>query len=213
MEGARVIRAGGGPDFPRAVAHAAEIVVAGGLVACPTESFYGLAVSAVDERAIERLFRVKARPARNPVLLLISGRGQLASLVDHIPPLAARLMDAFWPGALTLVLQASPRVSPLLTAGEGKIGVRLSSHPLPTTLAASVGCPITGTSANLSGQAPCRSAGEVSRAFGDQVDLILDGGVTAGSVGSTVLDVTADPPRVLRQGLISPEQLREVVGA
>jgi L-threonylcarbamoyladenylate synthase len=188
---------------------AAESILSGGVVAIPTESFYGLAVNPTDVRAIKRLFDVKKRRGDQPILLLIPSVEHLDQYVIHVPHIAHQLMNEFWPGGLTLIFEAKPSLPRELTAGTGKIGVRLSSHPIPTALAQAVGTPITGTSANISGQPACSSAKEVFRGLGDKVDLILDGGETAGGKGSTVLDVTVDPPVVVREGMVSREVIEK----
>lgn len=190
-----------------AIEEAGRVISAGGVVALPTESFYGLAVHVKNERAIERLIAVKRRGKDSPILLLLPSKEVLPQYVTAVPEVAERLMDRFWPGGLTLLFQANARISRLLTAGTGKIGVRLSSHPLPTGLARLIGVPVTGTSANRSGQPPCRSAQEVMDAVGDGIDLILDGGRTMGEKASTVLDVTADPPVLVREGMVARESL------
>jgi L-threonylcarbamoyladenylate synthase len=195
-------------DYQTAVGRAADILLDGGLVAFPTESFYGIAVDIRNESAIKRLFSAKGRSDDSPVLILIDSAESLDLYVEQIPPLALRLIKDFWPGGLTLVFAASSKVSPLLTAGTQKIGIRLSSHPVATALSRSIGSPISGTSANISGQPGCRNAQEVFEQLGSRVDLILDAGETAGKAGSTVLDVTQQPPRILRDGIISREQLR-----
>lgn len=133
--------------------------------------------------------------------------------VGHIPQIARQLMEEFWPGALTLVFEAGQKVSPLLTAGTDKIGIRLSPHPVATALAQAIGGPITGTSANISGKPACRNAGEVSGSFRKWVDLILDGGATTGKVGSTVLDVTVCPPKILREGMVQKSDLEKYMSA
>lgn len=190
-----------------AVDKAAEAILSGAVVAFPTESFYGLGVNAMDERAVERLFHVKKRPDDNPILILIPSVETLERYVVSIPETACRLMDAFWPGGLTMLFEAGPRISPLLTAGTGKIGIRLSSHPLALALVRATGVPVTGTSANETGEPACVLAEEVFRSLGDRVDLILDGGRTAGGKGSTVLDVTVHPPVILRPGMVGREDL------
>jgi L-threonylcarbamoyladenylate synthase len=197
------------PDALEAgLAQAAEIILSGGIVALPTESFYGLAVNAMDEGAIRRLLAAKKIRDSHPILLLLSGPEAVERLVREIPPPALRLMDRFWPGGLTLVLEAGEHISPLLTAGTGKIGVRLSSHPIAAGLARKVGLPITGTSANVTGEPPCTSAEEVLQAVSESVEAILDGGTTEGGKGSTVLDVTVDPPKILREGMVGRDRLR-----
>lgn len=198
-------------NLQSAVARAAEILQSGGVVAFPTESFYGLAVDVENNEAIERIFEIKGREGRNPILILIPSEAALDQYVAHVPEAARSLIKKFWPGGLTLVFEAKPGVSPLLTAGLGKIGIRLSSHPVATALAKTTGRAISGTSANLSGQPAFQTAAEAESLLGDKLDLILDGGKTSGGRGSTVLDVTADPPAVLREGMISREELKEII--
>jgi L-threonylcarbamoyladenylate synthase len=202
-----VIKVNSSGDPKRAISEAGQILLSGGLVAYPTESFYGLAADATNETAIKRLFLAKKRPPGSPVLILIPTVEVLDKYVHHIPPIAPQLIKKFWPGGLTLVFEAGPNISPLLTSGTGKIGIRLSSNRVATALTRAIGVPISGTSANLSGEPPCRNAYEVRRSLGDGVDLILDGGKTKGEIGSTVLDVTADPPRILRQGMVSQDEI------
>ncbi len=192
---------------------AAEVINSGGMVAFPTESFYGLAVSVKDEKAIQRLFDVKKRRSDQPILMLVPSVERLNQIVVHIPKIARLLMSRFWPGGLTLIFEAKPDLPQGLTAGTGKIGVRLSSHPIARALAEAVGMPITGTSANISGEAACSSAKEVHHSLGEKVDLILDGGKTAGGKGSTILDVTVDPPQILREGMVGREQLEKCLPA
>ncbi len=194
-------------DFLKAVHHAADVLLAGGVVAFPTETFYGLAVDVRNETAIKRLFTAKKRAADSPVLILVGSLEYLDQYVDDIPQAARGLIKEFWPGGLTLVFNAGPKISPLLTAGTQKIGIRLSSHPVATALARAIKAPISGTSANISGQPACRNAHEVLESFQTGVDLILDGGETPGEMGSTVLDVTDQPLKILREGVISRKQL------
>jgi L-threonylcarbamoyladenylate synthase len=188
---------------------AADSILSGGVVAIPTESFYGLAVNPTDIKAIDRLFEVKKRRGDQPILILIPSVAHLDQYVIHVPEIARQLTHEFWPGGLTLIFEAKPHLPQALTAGTGKIGVRLSSHPIPTALAQTVDGPITGTSANISGQPACSRAKEVLQNLGEKVDLILDGGETAGGKGSTVLDVTRDPPALVREGMVSREQMKK----
>jgi L-threonylcarbamoyladenylate synthase len=208
-----VIRTGPSWNFQSAINRAVESLLSGGLVAYPTESFYGLGVDATNEEAIQRLFWVKRRQSSRPVLVLIPSVEILSLYADDpIPSIARRLIETFWPGGLTLIFKAGRGVSPLLTAGTDKIGIRLSSHPVAAALAQAMGVPISGTSANISGRPACRDPEEVLACFGEGVDLILDGGRTKGRVGSTVLDVTVDPPRILREGMVHRSRLEEVIG-
>lgn len=199
----RLLRA----DQVESINEAARVILAGGVVAVPTESFYGLAVNALDERAVERLLAIKKRREDHPILILIPSAEVLGRYVAQIPAVALRLMEAFWPGGLTMVFEAKPLLPFLLTGGTGKIGVRLSSHPVPSSLARAAGVAITGTSANVTGEPPCESPEEVLEALGARVDIVLDGGNTAGGKGSTVLDVTVTPPAILREGMVSRDLL------
>lgn len=200
------------PLLKKQMTEAAEILKSGGLVAYPTESFYGLAADAANEAAIRRLFYVKRRKVGSPVLLLIPAVESLERYAAHISETAIRLMDVFWPGGLTLVFTAQKDVSTLLTAGTGKIGIRLSSHPIAMALAQAMDSAITGTSANISGEPPCNTAQGVLRALGKGVDKMLDGGETSGQKPSTVLDLTTHPYAVLREGIIEREMLLPYCG-
>jgi L-threonylcarbamoyladenylate synthase len=193
------------------IREAKEIILSGGLVAYPTESFYGLAVNSLDEEAIKRLFKAKKRKSYQPILLLIPSNESLDHYVQNIPDVAYNLIKKFWPGGLTLIFQAASNVSPLLTAGTGKIGIRLSIHPVADALVKAIGIPITGTSANISGYPPCSTAYQAIESLSQTVDLILDGGSTEGKVGSTLLDVTVDPPQILRQGMISKSEIEKIL--
>jgi L-threonylcarbamoyladenylate synthase len=185
----------------------AEVILRGGVAAFPTETFYGLGADARNEEALGKIFQIKGREDNKPLLVLIADREWLPGLAGRIPPVAGRLMERFWPGPLTLVFEARPGLSALLTAGTGTVGVRLSPHPVAQGLVAAVGRPVTATSANLSGQPSASVASEVSRALGDRVDAILDGGPTAGGLGSTVVDVSGPSLKILRQGALSRAEL------
>ncbi|MCF8119091.1 MAG: threonylcarbamoyl-AMP synthase [Deltaproteobacteria bacterium] len=188
--------------FELPVQKAGKILLSGGLVACPTESVYAIAADATNEAAVQRVFTLKQRKPDRPILILIPSLQALNRYVADIPPVARPLMNRFWPGGLTLIFEAGPRISPLLTAGTGKIGVRLSSHPVATALAREIQRPITGTSANISDTPPCRDPEEILRVFGEGIDLLLDGGRLQSGSLSTVLDITTEPPQILRQGAI-----------
>lgn len=209
--GGSVIRVDLSEGMDKALKRAKDVLLSGGLVAYPTESFYGFGADATNDRAIQRLFLAKKRKPDRPLLILIPTADSLARYVNSVPPVARRLIGKFWPGGLTLIFEASPEISPLLTAGTGKIGIRLSSHPVATALARAIGKPITGTSANISGEPACPSAGEVLSSLQEKVDLVLDGGKTPGETGSTILDVTTDPPRILREGMVPLSEFEGLV--
>ncbi|HEV8640741.1 MAG TPA: L-threonylcarbamoyladenylate synthase [Methylomirabilota bacterium] len=173
----------------------------GGLVAYPTETFYGLGAAALDGGAVRRIFEVKRRPESKPLLVLVDSVEMVERLAVISEP-ARRLMAQHWPGALTLVLPAQPSVPVEVTAGTGTVGVRLSLHPIARGLARALGGPVTAPSANRSDDPPPTTADAVLRDLDGAIALVLDGGPTAGGLASTVLDVTVDPPRVIRQGAV-----------
>jgi L-threonylcarbamoyladenylate synthase len=192
------------PDV-RAIAAAAAVIEAGGLVAFPTESFYGLGADALDTEAVARVFEVKGRPEQKALLVLVDSVDMAAGLAARISDGARALMARHWPGPLTLVLEAAARVPAGLTGGTGTIGVRMPGHAVARALVRSAGRPITAPSANPSEAAPPRTAAAVRGYFEGLVELILDGGTTAGGPGSTVADCTVWPPRILRQGPVVVE--------
>ena len=192
------------PEKPDAekLAEAVRVLCEGGVVAFPTETFYGLGADARNEATVEKIFRIKGRNFRNPLSVIVANDREVIPLVEEIPAAAKILMQTFWPGPLTLIFRAAPSVSSRLTGGTGKIGIRVSSHPIARFLAAGLAGPLTATSANLSGGPECSSADAVIRALGDLPDAVIDGGETLGGAGSTILDVTVFPPRILREGAI-----------
>ena len=195
----------------RGIEKASQIILRGGVVAFPTETFYGLGADVLDLEALQKVFQIKRREENKPLLLLVADQTWLPELVKEIPPVAGKLMEKFWPGPLTLVFQAAPHLPSVLTANTGRVGLRISSHPVAQALVQAVGRAITATSANVTGQPSASLAGEVSHALGKGVDAILDGGKTAGGVGSTVLDVSGVLPRIIRQGTVSPTELAPVL--
>ncbi len=199
------------PD-PRTIERIAGILRDGGLVAYPTETFYGLGADAMNPAAVDRVFAAKGRDFRSPVGLVIGRLEDLDPLVAEIPAAGRRLVDAFWPGPLTLVFRASTLILPRLTAGTGKIGIRLSGLPAARALAAALGGPLTATSANRSGERECNTAGEVLGQLGGVIDAVADGGATAGGLGSTFVDVSGEIPVILRRGAIAEEEIRRILG-
>jgi L-threonylcarbamoyladenylate synthase len=185
------------------IAEAVNILEGGGVVAYPTETFYGLGADCRNENALEKIFLIKGRNIKNPLSVIIGDLVDLKDLIQEIPQCALLLMDKFWPGALTLVFTASQNVSLRITAGTGKIGVRISSHPIATALAQALRHPVTATSANPSGARECTSAHDLIECIGDRIDAVIDGGTTPGGTGSTIVDITANPPVILREGAIS----------
>jgi L-threonylcarbamoyladenylate synthase len=198
-----ILKVAAGLSAETVFAQAAEILIAGGVVAYPTETFYGLGVDATNENAVRKIYTLKGRNFSSPVSVIIAKEEDLLTLIQELPIVAQKLIDAFWPGPLTIVFKASDKILPVLTAGTGKIGVRISSHKGATAIAQKLGRPLTATSANLSGAPECSSAYEVDMQIGNKIDAIVDLGKTAGGKGSTIIDVTANPPQILREGVIN----------
>jgi len=186
-----------------AIREAAAVLRAGGLVAFPTESFYGLGADALNPAAVARVFQVKGRPASKPLLVLVDSVKMVEALSPEISDGARELMARHWPGPLTVVLLAARELSPTLTAGTGTIGVRMPGHLPALALVREAGVPVTAPSANPSGAPPPSTARAVRRYFAGRIDLLLDGGATAGGAGSTIVDCRTWPPRLLRPGPVT----------
>jgi L-threonylcarbamoyladenylate synthase len=191
---------------------AARIIREGGLVAFPTETFYGLAVDPFNEEALARLFAAKQRSLQKAVLLLVEDRTQLTGLASEIPAVYERLIKKFWPGPLTLIFPARQHLPALLTAASGTVGVRMSSHPLAGNLLKAAGGPLTATSANLSNQPSLRSADQVMGQLSGRIDAVLDGGGTPGTGSSTIVRLVAGKLSVVRQGVLPYSDIREAAG-
>lgn len=189
------------PD-PEALAEAAEAIRRGGLVGFPTETFYALGADAMNPAAVAKVFRAKGRAATDPIALVIADRAALDVLVQTVSPDAERLIARYWPGPLTLVFRASPGISEALTAGTGAIGIRIPAHPVALALLTRFGGPVTATSANRSGGPSPTGAGDVLAALREDLDGLLDAGLTPGGLSSTVVDVTGKRPRLIRAGAI-----------
>jgi len=199
----------GNPD-PEVLKRAGDAIRRGGLVGFPTETVYGLAADAFNKDAVKRVFEVKGRPADNPLPVQVASQDEVIRLVAEIPEVAERLMKAFFPGPLTLVLKASGAVSEIVTAGTGKVGIRMPDHPVALGLIRSAGTPIVAPSANMSGEPPPTTSQEVLAYLDGKIEILLDAGPTKLRLASTVVDVTETPPRILREGSITREVLRAI---
>lgn len=187
------------PDF---IAEAAAAISQGGVVILPTSGLYGLCCDALNAKAVRRIFDIKNRSLEKSLLVLISRRGMLSAIVGAETAMATELMDRFWPGKLTLVMQGRKDLPQGLCSDTGKVGVRLVAHPVAAAVVQAVGGPVTGTSANLAGAGGCAAIDAVDPKVVQSVDLILDAGTLGGGPGSTVVDVTGAAPRVLREGAV-----------
>jgi L-threonylcarbamoyladenylate synthase len=196
-----------------ALAEAARVLRAGGLVAFPTETVYGLGANALDASAVARIFEAKGRPANNPLIVHISDINQAQQVAAEWPETAARLAERFWPGPLTLVLTKRDTVPDIVTAQGTTVAVRMPAHPVAHVLLREAGLPIAAPSANRSTELSPTRAEHVLRGLEGRIELLLDGGPTTGGIESTVLDLTTTPPRLLRPGLIGVTELEAVIGS
>jgi len=199
------------PD-PEAIRQAAEILRRGGLVAFPTETVYGLGADVLNLDAVRKVFEAKGRPPDNPLIVHIASSKQLDDIVDEIPEQGKRLANAFWPGPLTLVMKRTILISDLVTANLDTVAVRMPNHPVPLAMIQALGEGIVGPSANLSGRPSPTTGQHVYDDLRGRVDLILDAGPTEIGLESTVVDVTVEPPTILRLGGLTKERIEELIG-
>ncbi len=193
------------------VTRTAQAIMDGGVVVYPTETVYGLGANALEPKIVEKVYGIKERQKSNPILVLIPDRESLEELATGIPEVAEKLMEKFWPGPLTIVFKASPIVSPILTAGTGKIGVRLSSDSFCREVLGICRIPITSTSANLSGEPNPDTIGIINRKVLDSVDLVVDAGKLTSQTPSTVVDVTNGKAKLLREGAVEFKKIQEAL--
>lgn len=200
---------------PADLEQAAEILLRGGLVAFPTETVYGLGANGLESQSVEAIFAAKGRPADNPVILHVADFVQATSLwsasVEQMD-MAARCAEAFWPGPLTLVLPAAASVPHAVTAGLPSVAVRCPAHPVALALLRRVRVPLAAPSANRSGRPSPTLASHVAATLDAQIEAVVDGGATQVGIESTVLDLTSSPPRILRPGSVSANELSEILG-
>ncbi len=191
---------------------AAEILKNGGLVGIPTETVYGLGANGLDPEAVSKIFLAKGRPQDNPLILHVPEAGWLERCCENIPEAAYRLAEEFWPGPLTMILPRRPVVPDVVTAGLDTVGMRCPAHPLCREVIRLAGTPIAAPSGNTSGRPSPTSAAAMLEDMDGKIDAILDGGPCSVGVESTIIDLTCDPPRLLRPGGISLEQLQAALG-
>jgi L-threonylcarbamoyladenylate synthase len=194
---------------PQALLYALTLLHHGALIALPTDTVYGIAAHGLLGDAVEKIYIAKGRPSEKAIPLLLASADDVLSVAREVPPVARRLMARFWPGALTLVLKKQPHI-PLAVTNTDRVAVRVPDHPFVRELIRALGAPLAATSANKSGQPELLDAQSIVRELGDQLDLILDGGMCKGGVPSTIVDVTVEPLRVLRVGAI-PESVIQAI--
>jgi len=200
------------PATPEAIRAAAAALRRGELVAFPTETVYGLGANALDPEAVARVYAAKGRPAWNPLIVHVADAGAARALVRHWPPAADRLAAACWPGPLTLVLPKGADIPAIATAGRDAVGVRVPDHPVALALLREAGVPVVAPSANRFTQVSPTTAAHVHAALGDRVAHILDGGPCQVGIESTVVDLTQDPPAILRPGMRTASDLTAIAG-
>lgn len=188
---------------PGSIAQVVAALRSSEVVAFPTDTVYGLGAHCGIPAAIERLYQIKGREHQKAIPLLLARVQDVELVAQHVPDLAWRLAECFWPGALTLVVPKAAGVLDLLTAGAPSVALRVPDYPITRQLIAALGLPVATTSANLSGQPDTLTAQEVVQALGARVGWVLDGGRSPGGVASTVIDLTTDPPRILRRGTLA----------
>jgi L-threonylcarbamoyladenylate synthase len=191
----------------RVLHEAIHTLLSGGVVAYPTETFYGLGVKFDREKSLERLYSLKKRPVEKALPLIIGDRELLSQLSPSVGRTALSLMENFWPGPLTLILPALGSLSRCLTAGSHTVAVRMPGDSFALRLARAAGFPITATSANISGAPPATDIKTIIGYFDDSLDLIIDGGTATGDLPSTIVDVTGERPRILREGALKREHM------
>jgi len=199
------------PD-PEAIAGAAEALRSGELVGFPTETVYGLGANALDSAAVARIFEAKGRPSNNPIIVHVADAASARELVTEWPDEAASLAERFWPGPLTLVLPRRDIVPDVVTGGGPTVGIRVPAHPVALALLQAARIPIAAPSANRSTEVSPTTAAHVLKGLDGRIALLVDGGPTSGGIESTVLDLSSHHARLLRPGLVSAEQIEEVIG-
>lgn len=211
----RVIKVDPTLPIERLICELDEVVRAlksGALAAFPTETVYGLGCNPFDRDAVRRVYEIKGRPSGRPLPLLVSSKSQVSELASEISDAAMKLMERFFPGALTLILKRSKRVPNEVCAYTDKVGVRCPKHNIPLALITACGTPLATPSANLSGHISPTDADEVLRQLGGRIEFVIDGGKTSIGIESTVVDMTVDPPRVVRLGSVSVEEIEATIG-
>ncbi len=195
---------------PAAIARAVEILRSGGVIAFPTDTVYGIGAHGLIGAAVERLYEIKERPNDKSIPLLLADAKDVMLVARAVPPIGHALMQRYWPGALTLVLRKQPHIPEAISAAD-TVAVRVPDHPLVRALIRALGAPLAATSANKSGRPELLDAQAIAAELGLGLELVLDGGTLAGGVPSTVVDVTVEPMRILREGAIAADELRRVL--
>jgi L-threonylcarbamoyladenylate synthase len=194
-----------------AIRYAADVITGGHVVCIPTDTFYGLAADPFNLSAVEEIYRVKGRPENRALPILVNSVEQAIPLTRDLPAIFLTLAHKFWPGALTLLVDASNRMPLKVTANKGRVALRWPKSRVACALIDQIGSPITGTSANLSGQASCSSAVEVMKQLGERIPLVLDSGETGGTISSTIVDLRGEEWKIVREGKVTEDEIKKAV--
>jgi L-threonylcarbamoyladenylate synthase len=194
------------------ISSAIAALQSGNVIVFPTETVYGLGADALNREAVEKVFQLKGRNPENPIPIIVADQTMLRRLIDKIPPIAEKLIDRFWPGPLTLVLQARPDTPKQLLNIRGGVGVRISSQPIAIQLARELGRPLTATSANPSGKQAASTIEQAKNYFAGEIEIFLDGGKLPAKIGSSVVEVIEDRIKIIREGEISVTQIAAIIG-
>ena len=190
---------------------AADYIVKGEIVAFPTDTLYGIGCDPFNIKAIEKMFSLKSRSKQKPINLLIESENQLHEITEDLPTITQLLIEDFWPGALTLIFKKKKTIPSILTSNLPSIGIRMPNNPIILELIRKVKRPLAVTSANISGKPNTTNAKQVYENFRKEIPLILDGGETSAGKESTIIDLTVDPPKILREGILRLEEIRETL--
>jgi L-threonylcarbamoyladenylate synthase len=190
---------------------AADVLNRGGVIAYPTETVYGLGANIFQRAAVARIFAIKGRDPHKPISIMISQAADVDEFCKDISAVGRTLMNAYWPGPLTLIFKASSKLPDYIVSREGKIGLRLPDHPICSALMRQHCAPVTSTSANPAGKPPLVNAQQIAEQFGEKIDLVIDGGACKTNVPSTVVDVSEGEPQVVRAGAIPPAEIQKLL--
>ncbi len=199
------------PEAPH-IQYAASFIIRGAVIGIPTDTFYGLAADPFNLSAVEQIYRIKGRPEARALPILVNSLEQAVTLARDLPASFLLLAEKFWPGALTLVVDATHKLPLKVTANTGRVALRWPNSPVACAVIQAAGMPVTGTSANVSGFPACSSGDQVFRQMGDRLPLIIDSGDTGAALGSTIVELRDDTWRIIREGLLAENEIRDVLG-
>jgi len=205
---AEVLKVSAGSPDGEAIRYAAQLISRGGVVGVPTDTFYGLAADPFNLAAVEEIYRVKGRPENRALPILVSSTEQAIPLTRDLPDNFLKLANKFWPGSLTIIVDAAHRMPLKVTANKGRVALRWPKSPVACAVIEQVGGPITGTSANISGFPSCSNADQLVKQLGSRLPLILDSGETGATMSSTIVDLRGEEWRVLREGMVTEAEVR-----